>query len=68
MARDRLSPSELERPWPKREAEFIATRQGLGIDYARKQRAHEPFGGAHGIDRMAQCAAPPVRHGPSRIQ
>jgi hypothetical protein len=55
-------------------AAFIATQQGIGLDYARKRHAHEPVGefwlsvARMVIDQMAQQAAAPVRRGPSRIQ
>ena len=55
-------------------AAFIATRLGIGLDYARKRHAHEPVGefwlsvARMVIDQMGQQAAPPVRQGPSRVQ
>jgi hypothetical protein len=55
-------------------AAFIATRQGIGLDYARKRHAHELVGefwlsvARMVIDHIAQYAAPPGRRGPSRIQ
>lgn len=55
-------------------AAFIATRLGIGLDYARKRHAHEPVGefwlsvARMVIDQMAQQAAPPVRGGPSGVQ
>jgi hypothetical protein len=55
-------------------AAFIATRQGIGLDYARKRHVHEPVGefwlsvARMVIDQMAQQAAPPVGRGPGGIQ
>ena len=55
-------------------AAFIATRLGIGLDYARKRHAHEPVGefwlsvARMVIDQMAQHAGPPVRGGTSRVQ
>ena len=75
MARRPTHPEQIEEQALGRNlAAFIATRQGIGLDYARKRHAHEPVGkfwlsvARMVIDQMAQQAAPPVRRGPSRIQ
>ena len=50
-------------------AAFIATRLGIGLDYARKRHAHEPVGefwlsvARTVVDQIAQYGAPPVRRG-----
>lgn len=55
----------------RRAAAFIATRLGIGLDYARKRHAHEPVEefwlsvARMVIDQMARQAAPPVRRGPA---
>ena len=76
MARRPTHPEQIEEQALGRNlaAAFIATRLGIGLDYARKRHAHEPVGefwlsvARMVIDQMAQQAAPPVRRGPSRIQ
>jgi hypothetical protein len=53
-------------------AAFIATREGLGLDYARKKHAHEPVGefwrslARMVIDHLIPDSAPPRR--PPTIQ
>ena len=76
MARRPTHPEQIEEQALGRNlaAAFIATRLGIGLDYARKRHAHEPVGefwlsvARMVIDQMGQQAAPPVRQGPSRVQ
>jgi hypothetical protein len=74
----RVAP-EPNRPIPPEEevlgrnlaAAFIATQQGIGMDYARKKHAHEPVGefwislARMVIDHLAQHAALPPRTPPT---
>jgi len=54
-------------------AAFIATQQGIGLDYARKKHAHEPVGefwtslARTVIDHLAKHSGPPPRI-PTTIQ
>ena len=75
MARKPTHPDQIEEQALGRNlAAFIATRLGIGLDYARKRHAHEPVGefwlsvARMVIDQMAQQVAPPVRRGPSGVQ
>ncbi len=76
MARRPTHPEQIEEQALGRNlaAAFIATRMGIGLDYARKRHAHEPVGefwlsvARMVIDQMAQQAAPPVRGGTSKVQ
>jgi hypothetical protein len=76
MARRPTRPEQIEEQALGRNlaAAFIATRLGIGLDYARKRHAHEPVGefwlsvARMVIDQMAQQVAPPVGRGPSRVQ
>ena len=76
MARRPTHPEQIEEQALGRNlaAAFIATRLGIGLDYARKRHAHEPVGefwlsvARMVIDQMAQQAAPPVQGGPGRVQ
>ncbi len=74
----RISP-ERKRPIPSQEevlgrnlaAAFIATQQGIGLDYARKKCAHEPVGefwislARMVIEHLAKHPAPPPRTPPT---
>jgi len=76
MARRPTHPEQIEEQALGRNlaAAFIATRLGIGLDYARKRHACEPVGefwlspARMVIDQMAQQAGPQVQGGPSRIQ
>ena len=65
-------PSEEEALGRNLAAAFVATREGIGLDYARKKYAHEPVGtfwtslARMVIDHLTPDAAPPSR--PPTIQ
>jgi hypothetical protein len=70
---NRAIPSQEEVLGRNLAAAFIATQQGIGLDYARKKHGHEPVGefwtslARMVIDRLAKHSGPPPRI-PTTIQ